>query len=137
MQAMSKFQIHHVGIAVNNLDKAIEVYTSMGYSSSPVFSDPLQGVRICLLAKNDELMVELVARLNDIDRSPVDSILEKNGPTAYHTCYVVAKIEEAVNEMKELGFIQVSKLSPAIAFENRRVTFMYNSNVGLIELVEK
>lgn len=134
---MSKFKIHHVGIAVKNLDKAIEVYTAMGYSSSQVFSDPLQGVRICLLSENDELMVELVTRLNEIDRSPVDSILDKNGPTAYHTCYVVAEIEDAINEMKELGFIQVSKLSPAIAFENRRVTFMYNSNVGLIELVEK
>ena len=134
---MSKFQIHHVGIAVKNLNKAIEVYTSMGYSSSPIFSDSLQGVRICLLFKNDELMVELVTRLNDVESSPVHSILEKNGPTAYHTCYVVANIEEAVNEMKELGFIQVSKLSPAVAFKNRRVTFFYNPDVGLIELVEK
>lgn len=134
---MSKFQMHHVGIAVKDLDKAIKVYTTLGYNSSPIFSDALQGVRICLLFKDDELMVELVTRLNDIESSPVDSILEKNGPTAYHTCYIVAKIEEAVNEMKEIGFIQVSRLSPAVAFENRRVTFMYNSDVGLIELVEK
>ena len=137
MKSMSKFQIHHVGIAVNDLDKAIKVYTTLGYNSSPIFSDALQGVRICLLFKGDELMVELVTRLNDVESSPVDSILEKNGPAAYHTCYIVAKIEEAVNEMKEIGFIQVSRLSPAIAFENRRVTFMYNSDVGLIELVEK
>ena len=137
MKPMSKFQMHHVGIAVKDLDKAIKVYTTLGYNSSPIFSDALQGVRICLLFKDDELMVELVTRLNDIESSPVDSILEKNGPTAYHTCYIVAKIEEAVNEMKEIGFIQVSRLSPAVAFENRRVTFMYNSDVGLIELVEK
>jgi methylmalonyl-CoA/ethylmalonyl-CoA epimerase len=134
---MNKFDIHHVGIAVNNLEKALSVYESLGYSASSIYSDLHQGVKICLLFKGTELMIELVTRLNDTDSSPVDSILAKNGPSAYHTCYSVVNIESAIKEMRDLGFIQVSKLNPAIAFGGRRVAFMFNTNVGLIELVEK
>ena len=55
----------------------------------------------------------------------------------YHTCYEVVDIEVEIKKLKKNGYIQVSKTVPAIAFENRLVCFLYNKNIGLIELLNK
>ena len=80
-------------------------------------------------------MVELVEPIND--RSPVNEILKKNGNIPYHFCYEVDGLTEAILEMKKSGFIKIINPVPAKAFNNRLICFLYNKDVGLIELLEK
>jgi methylmalonyl-CoA/ethylmalonyl-CoA epimerase len=78
--------------------------------------------------------VELLAPVDET--SPVNKTLEKNGVTPYHTCYVVENIEEAVVQLRKQKYVMVSKPAEAVAFSDSRVCFLFNKNVGLIELVE-
>ena len=62
--------------------------------------------------------------------------LEKVGVSPYHCCYEVDNIEDAVSELRIQKYILVSKPVEAVAFCGSRVCFLFNKNVGLIELVE-
>lgn len=70
------------------------------------------------------------------ETSPVNKILEKNGVTPYHTCYIVDEIELAMKELRKMKYIVVSKPAEAVAIHGCKVCFLFNKNVGLIELVE-
>jgi methylmalonyl-CoA/ethylmalonyl-CoA epimerase len=70
------------------------------------------------------------------NKSPVCKTLEKSGVSPYHICYVVKNMDDAIKELKKKKYILVSHPIEAIAFKNKRICFLYNKAVGLIELVE-
>lgn len=132
---LNSFKFHHIGVAVKDLDATAVVYEQGGYKRSASIFDPIQNVNICWLTKVGMPTVELLAPVNEM--SPVNKTLEKNGVTPYHTCYVVENIEESVAQLRKQKYVLVSKLAEAVAFCGSRVCFLFNKNVGLIELVEE
>ena len=128
------FKFHHIGVAVKEIDATASVYEQGGYHRSSTVFDPIQNVNICWLTKEGNPTVELLAPVDET--SPVCKTLEKNGVTPYHSCYVVDHIEEAVTALRKQRYVVVSKPENAVAFCGARVCFLYNKNVGLIELVE-
>ena len=131
---LDSFKFHHIGVAVKYLDATASVYEQGGYRRSASIFDPIQNVNICWLTKEGMPTVELLAPVDDT--SPVNKTLEKNGVTPYHTCYVVDNIEETVAQLRKQKYVMVSKPAEAVAFCGSRVCFLFNKNVGLIELVE-
>lgn len=131
---LGSMKFHHIGVAVKSIDKTAAVYVAGGYTQSVTTFDAVQNVNICWLTKDGMPTVELLAPVDET--SPVCKTLEKNGVTPYHTCYIVDDIEQAVAELRKLKYIAVSNPVAAPAISNSRVCFLYNKNVGLIELVE-
>lgn len=131
---LDSFKFHHIGVAVKNIDDTAPIYEQGGYKRSASIFDSIQNVNICWLTKEGMPTVELLAPVDET--SPVNKTLEKNGVTPYHTCYVVENIEEAVAQLRKQKYVMVSKLAEAVAFCGSRVCFLFNKNVGLIELVE-
>jgi methylmalonyl-CoA/ethylmalonyl-CoA epimerase len=131
---LESLRFHHIGVAVVDLEATASVYERGGYKRSVFVFDPAQDVNICWLTKQGSPTIELLAPA-DAD-SPVNKTLEKNGVTPYHFCYVVEDMEETISELKKQHYILVSKPEKAVAFCGSRVCFLYNKNVGLIELVE-
>lgn len=131
---LPNFKFHHIGVAVKEIDASASMYEQGGYHRSPTVFDPIQNVNICWLTKEGMPTVELLAPVDE--KSPVNKTLEKVGVSPYHCCYVVAKIEKASEELKKQRYIMVSKPVEAVAFCGSRVCFLFNKNVGLIELVE-
>ncbi len=128
------FKFHHIGIAVMNLEATACIYEQGGYKRSAAIFDPIQNVNICWLTKDGVPTLEL---LEPVDKkSPVNKTLEKVGVSPYHCCYVVENIEQATIELRKQKYIMVSKPAEAVAFCGSRVCFLFNKNVGLIELVE-
>lgn len=128
-------KFHHIGIACYDIEKSAQFYISQGYSKTATVYDTIQNVNICFCEKiGGETCVELISP-ND-DTSPVCKNLQKNGVSPYHICYETDNLEETVLELKKQKFLMVSKPVPAVAFESRRVCFLFNKDVGLIELVE-
>lgn len=127
-------KFHHIGVAVKDIEKTAAVYVAGGYKQSATTLDPTQNVYICWLVKEGMPTVELLAPVDET--SPVCRTVEKNGVTPYHTCYAVEDIDAAVAELRKMKYVIVSKPEPAPAISNHRVCFLYNKNVGLIELVE-
>ena len=128
------FKFHHIGIAVKSIDATASLYEQGGYHRSPSVFDPEQNVNVCWLTRKGYPTVELLAPVDD--NSPVNLTLEKNGVTPYHCCYVVDSMNEAIERLKKQRYILVSKPVEAIAFRGSKVCFLFNKNVGLIELVE-
>lgn len=131
---LKDFKFHHIGVAVKEIDATASVYEQGGYRRSASIFDSMQNVNICWLTKKGMPTVELLAPVNE--NSPVNKTLEKMGVSPYHCCYEVDNIEEAVAELKKQRYIMVSKPAEAVAFCGSRVCFLFNKNVGLIELVE-
>ena len=129
-----ELQFHHIGVAVKDIEATASIYESGGYRRSATVFDHIQNVNICWLTKEGAPIVELLSPVDET--SPVCRTLEKNGVTPYHCCYVVDNIEEAVSALRKQRYILIGKPAEAVAFCGSRVCFLYNKNVGLIELVE-
>lgn len=132
---MMKF--HHLGIAVHKLEDAMNAYENIfgcKLLSGP-FDDPLQKVSVCFLAmdKPSDPMLELVAPLtND---SPLKSILSRGG--AYHMCLETPELDRALAEVLAKGCVLVREPVPAVAFEGRRICWIFTPARQLVELLEE
>jgi len=132
------FKLLHMGIAVPELNAAATALESLlGYRivSGP-FDDPIQKVSVNFLAQasQDFAELELIAPLTE--DSPVHSMLKKTGGGAYHLCYETNDLEAALTHMKEQKCLIASAPAPAVAFEGRRIAWLYTPNRLLVELVE-
>lgn len=127
-------KIDHIGYAVKNIEKAIKSMEAIGYTFESIVEDFDRSIYIAF-GEMDGYRVELVAPITN--NSPVDMFLSKIGPTPYHICYKSSNIEEDIERLKANRFKVSIPLAPAIAFNNKRVVFMYSLSVGLIEIVEE
>ena len=128
-----RMQFHHVGIACENIDETACHYCSLGYDQSETVIDPLQNVKIAFLSHPEMPMIELLSPVNNA--SPVVDILKKNGTSPYHICYSVSDLDGTIALFRRKRYIIVSKPKIANALGGKRVAFLYNKAVGLIELV--
>lgn len=132
-----RYAFHHLGVAVSDLPKAISTYReALGWQllSGP-FDDPLQEATVCFLGlPGDPLVIELVAPLGP--QSKIGRILAQGGG-AYHVCYQVQAIDDAVRDLAARKFLIVGQPTPATAFGGRRIAWLYAPTRQLIELVEK
>lgn len=132
-----KMIFHHIGVAVKDIDVSINTYSALGYklTSQGIVIDNIQNVRLAFLANGNGPIIELV--MPESSKSPVQGMLNRNGAGPYHTCYEVQDIRMILKDLLNQGFKQISEIVPAIAFDNREICFVYNSNVGVIELLNK
>jgi methylmalonyl-CoA/ethylmalonyl-CoA epimerase len=127
-------KFHHIGIATKDLNKSISIYRKMGYVPSELIYDPNQKVNLCFLKKTNSPLIELVG--SNEKQSILANIVKKNGTTPYHTCYEVNNLQKKIDSLLNLGFIMLVKPVEAIAFDNRKISFLYSINFGIIELLE-
>ena len=132
------FKMLHVGVAVPTMGPTTKLLSDLfGYKvvSGP-FEDPIQKVRVNFLAKSDTDVaeIELIAPLSE--DSPIQSMLAKSGGGAYHLCFETCELEGALEHARKNGCIVVSASAPAVAFEGRRIAWIYTRSRQLFELVE-
>jgi methylmalonyl-CoA/ethylmalonyl-CoA epimerase len=138
MGKLSKtFAFHHLGVAVENFEQAVAFYTqTLGFDvlSGP-FDDPIQKVKLCFLgsAANSASLVEIICPL--LLDSPVNGYLSK-GIGAYHVCYEVPSLEEALVELRNKGCLVIREPVPAVAFAGRMIAWCFTPTRQLIELLE-
>jgi len=128
----------HLGIAVYDLDSVLASYKEVfGYKvlSGP-FDDPAHKVSVCFIGTGSpgEFMIELVAPLGE--GSPVEQMLTK-GIGAYHVCYEVDDMDQALQDLKTKGCTILTRPLAATAFNGRRIAWFYTPNQQLVELLEQ
>jgi len=126
---------HHIGIAVTNIEKTVAIYGALGFIATEPIIDPVQNVRICFLEKQDTPLYELVEAINET--SPVNKTLDKIGVSPYHICYEVDNMDEAINDLRKQRYLLLQTPVPAVALNNRKICFMFHTDVGLIELLSR
>lgn len=128
-------KIDHIGYAVKDIVKAKEAFEMLGFSFERLFEDTDRNLFI-QFGEKDGYRIELLAVLNKEKGSPIDSYLHNIGPTMYHFCYSTNNLDEEIKKLKALHYMVICEPNRAIAFNNKRVAFLINRNIGLIELVE-
>src|SRR5881227_1392291 len=89
--------IHHLGVAVMDLDEALGTYTRLfGASLERRTTLENQGVEAAALRVGDS-RVELVAALSE--DTPVGRFLAKRGPGMHHVAYDVDDLPGALHEI--------------------------------------
>jgi methylmalonyl-CoA/ethylmalonyl-CoA epimerase len=126
---------HHVGVVTPDVAASAALYGVLGYTASETFHDALQKAAIVLCSRPGDPLVELIAPADP--SSPAAGWLKRLRAGAYHTCYEVADLPAAVERLRTLDFAALTEPVPAVAFEGRRVVFLWSALAGLVELVEQ
>src|SRR5918912_3606446 len=93
--------IHHLGVAVADLDQAVTTYERIfGAELEHRETVPDQGVEAASL-KVGAGRVELLASLGE--ETPVGKFLAKRGPGMHHVAYEVEDVGEAIQELSAQG----------------------------------
>jgi len=114
----------HVGIAVSSVNDFLK---------NERITDPIQNVNIILLSING-FGVELVEPVNE--SSPVMGVLRRQ-QSLYHVCFRVQDIELAIEAARKHGFHCIARPVCAVAFNNKRIAWVFSRTYGLFELLEK
>lgn len=128
-------KIDHIGYAVKRIDRAESSFEKLGFIFEPVIDDIDRNVKLAF-GEKDGYRIELVAPLEKGKESPVDAYLSSIGPAPYHICYVSEDLEKDVEELKGQGFKVIIEPKSAVAFGGKRVVFLMNLGLGLMEIVE-
>jgi methylmalonyl-CoA/ethylmalonyl-CoA epimerase len=127
--------LDHVGIAVHDLDQALERYLSR-YGVSPLYREVVesQGVEEAMIPIGGSF-VQLLAPLDG--ESPVGRFLERRGEGVHHLAFLVADIDAALDHLKAEGANLVDE-TPRIGGRGARIAFVHPADLTgtLIELVE-
>ena len=129
--------IDHVGIAVADLDVAIEHYTK-AYGMTLVHEEvnEEQGVREAMMAVgNSGSFLQLLAPLTP--DSTIAKFLDKSGPGIQQMAYRVDSVEEVSDHLRSLG-MRLLYDAPKNGTAGSRVNFVHPKSAGgvLVELVE-
>jgi methylmalonyl-CoA/ethylmalonyl-CoA epimerase len=93
--------IHHLGVAVEDLDEALSTYQRLfGAELEHRATVPDQGVEAAAVRVGDG-RVELLAPLDE--DTPVGRFLAKRGPGMHHVAYEVEDVGEAVTRLAAAG----------------------------------
>lgn len=129
-------RIDHVGVAVADLEAAIELHTR-AYGMPLVHRETIaeQGVEAVLLDVGDS-HVELLKPL--AEDTPVGRFLTKKGPGLHHVAYRVADITAALDSAREEGLRLIDE-TPRTGIRGTRVAFLHPASTGgvLTELVQE
>ncbi len=114
--------IHHLGVAVEDLDEALATYTELfGAEVEHRAMVPEQGVEAAAVLVG-EGRVELLAALGE--DTPVGRFLAKRGPGMHHVAFEVADASAAVRELSAAG-AHVVDPEPRAGFGGHRVAFVH------------
>jgi methylmalonyl-CoA/ethylmalonyl-CoA epimerase len=128
-------RIDHIGVAVEDLDAAIELY-SQKYEMTEQHREVVeeQGVEAVLL-EIGEGHVELLKPLGP--DTAVGKFLASKGPGLHHVAYQTDDIDAALEQVKAAG-LQLIDETPRIGIRGSRVAFLHPKATGgvLTEIVE-
>jgi methylmalonyl-CoA/ethylmalonyl-CoA epimerase len=126
--------IHHLGVAVEDLDEAVATYEQL-FGAELEHRDrvPDQGVEAASL-RLGRSRVELLASLGE--DTPVGKFLAKRGPGMHHVAYEVADLESSLSELAGRG-AELIDTEPREGLFGFQVAFVHPDSVHgvLAELV--
>jgi methylmalonyl-CoA epimerase len=128
-------RIDHVGVAVEDLDEALDLYTgAYGLSLSHRETVAEQGVEAALLDVGDS-HVELLAPLSA--GTPVGRFIASRGPGMHHVAYQTGDIEATLRMLRTAGLRLIDE-TPRTGIRSSRVAFLHPATSGgvLTEIVE-
>lgn len=135
LQYLGMEKIEHIGIAVNSINDAGEIYRKLLNTSIYKVEDVVtEGVRTAFLQCGPN-KIELLEALHD--DSPIAKFLARKGEGIHHIAFEVTNIRAEMARLKNEGFVLLND-EPKPGADNKLVCFVHPKSAGgvLVELVE-
>ena len=128
-------KVEHIGIAVNNIKTAGDIYEKL--LNTTIYKTELveqEGVKTAFLQTGPN-KIELLQALND--DSPIAKFIAKKGEGIHHIAFEVSDIEAEMQRLKQEGFVMLND-KPKPGADNKLVCFVHpkSANGVLIELCQ-
>lgn len=129
-------KIEHIGIAVNDLETAGDIYEKLLNTTVYKIEEVLsEGVRTAFL-QNGPNKIELLEATNP--DSPIAKFIAKKGEGIHHIAFDVDDIRAEMARLKAEGFILLNE-EPKMGADNKLVCFVHpkSANGVLVELCQE
>lgn len=132
---MKLLNLHHVAIAVNDLDTSIIEY-GRKYGVEPLYREVVesQGVEEAMIPVGGSF-IQLLTPLSP--QTPVGRFLERHGEGLHHVAFAVVDIDSALEHLASQG-VRLIDSEPRVGGRGARIAFVHPKDLAgtLIELVE-
>jgi methylmalonyl-CoA/ethylmalonyl-CoA epimerase len=130
--------LHHLGFVVKSISTVADEF-AVSVSArwdGEIIHDPIQRVRVTFFSpvNSTNPVYELVEPASE--DSPVADFLQKRGGL-HHVCYEVDDLDAALKAVRSTGWAIASSPAPAVAFEGRRIAWIFSKTRLLMELLER
>ena len=113
--------VHHIGIAVDNLQASIEFYSNIfGLEAGPIIVREELGVRGCFLPVGDTNLELLEGTAPD---SMISTHIRERGGGLHHICFEVDEIAEKLQTLEALGIDLIDKV-PRLGLLGGQIGFL-------------
>jgi methylmalonyl-CoA/ethylmalonyl-CoA epimerase len=130
-------RLHHVGYVVRSITEVADRFAQSVAASwdQKIFQDPLQDAKVTFLAAivQEFPLVELVEPVSE--GSPVANFLKRGGGL-HHLCYEVESLDKHLEFSRTIGGKIVRPPLPAVAFDGRRIAWVYTKDRLLLEFLD-
>ncbi|MFM8770788.1 MAG: methylmalonyl-CoA epimerase [Candidatus Kapaibacterium sp.] len=126
-------QIDHIGIAVRDIDAAMQMYSKIfGVESFHREQVPTQGVDVASFELNG-VRIELTAALSET--SPIATFISKRGEGIHHVAFRTDAIQADLDRLAADG-VRLVHTEPQVGAHEMLIAFMHPSSTGgvLMEL---
>jgi len=128
-------RLHHVGIVVDDIDRAAASYEALGFTGGERFEVPAQGIVAIVYAAGPGYM-ELISP-TDPDGA-IARYMAKRGEGTHHVAYAVDDIAVALDRLKEAGVRLIDEV-PRTGTHGWTIAFIHPESCHgvLTELVQE
>tara|TARA_Y100000589_G_scaffold144355_1_gene137861 strand:- start:128 stop:538 length:411 start_codon:yes stop_codon:yes gene_type:complete len=133
---MSLESIDHIGIAVEDLEQSIKIYSDLfGKIPDDLCVLESEKVKIAFFDVGSSSVELLQATSED---SPIAKYIAKKGPGIHHICYRVENLEYSMKDLVSKGYRCIDSI-PRSGAHNTKVCFFHPKDFGgvLVELSQK
>jgi methylmalonyl-CoA/ethylmalonyl-CoA epimerase len=131
--------LHHIGFVVESIAESAERMTRAlgGRWDGRLVHDPLQQARVTFVsgARPGDPLIELVEP--ESDDSHLCAHLRKHGAGLHHLCYEVDALDDQLAASRAAGALIARPPAPAVAFDGRRIAWVYTRDKLLLEYLER
>src|SRR5438552_18911665 len=130
---LREVKIHHVGVAVANLDEGIALYTSI-FGARVTHRATVEGIEGAFPALGTAELEHIAPTRPD---SPLSKFLADRGPGLHHVAYAAPDIKKALSDAAAAG-LELIDTEPRIGLHGVPIAFIHPKSVGgvLTEFVE-
>ena len=128
-----KFELDHIGVAVESLEKGKAFYEALGLGTMSIETVESEKVTVGMFELGNDSRIELLEPTES--ESPVGKFLKSRGPGIHHICLKVDDIRATMRALKSQG-VKLINEEPRPGAHGKLVAFIHPKSTGgiLIEL---
>lgn len=134
-------KVHHFGYLVKDMDEAVAQLKSLGFEIEVDRFYVKERKQWNIFLKNEATRIELIQpdqNHDDAQKANPGNIAANlpAGVGVYHTCFESYDFDQDIKDMRENGFMPISRVENEDSYDGARMQFLFSNKVGIVEVIE-